>query len=241
MRRSLSSIILGNEAAGVVSALGKGVEDIRVSDRVAYCGMGAHFFVNTGVYAQERNVQAERLVKLPGGITDTKAAALMLKGLKASSVVNRVSRPKPGDTILIHAAASGVGLLLVQWAKHFGATVIGTVGNTNKARAAADHGCDHVILYREVDFVPAVKQIVPGGVRAEFDGFGKDTFVKSFDCAASFGVLVNYGNASGHVPPIDILQLSLKGSLSICRVGIGHYLGDPHVPACRRRDGSPAG
>ena len=220
-------IILGNEAAGVVSALGNGVEDVTVGDRVGYCGMGSNFFVNPGAYAQERNVPANRLVKLPAGITDIQAAALMLKGLTASSVVNRIFRPKPGDTILIHAAASGVGLLLVQWSKHFGATVIGTVGNPNKARAAADHGCDHTILYRKVDFVPAVKQIVSDGVRAVFDGVGKDTFVKSFDCTAPFGTLVNYGNASGQVPPIDLLQLSLKGSLSICRVGIGQYLGDP--------------
>jgi NADPH2:quinone reductase len=220
-------IVLGNEAAGVVTALGKGVDDVSVGDRVGYCGMGSNFFVDTGAYAQERNVPARRLVKLPASITDIQAAALMLKGLTASCIVNRVFRLKPDDTILIHAAASGVGLILVQWSKHFGATVIGTVGNATKARAAADHGCDHTILYREVDFVLATKQIVPNGVRAVFDGVGKDTFVKSFDCTAPFGMLVNYGNASGQVPPIDILQLSLKGSLSICRVGIGPYLGDP--------------
>ena len=220
-------IILGNEAAGIVSALGNGVEDVIVGDRVGYCGMGSNFFVNPGAYAQERNVPANRLVKLPAGISDIQVAALMLKELTASSVVNRIFRPKPDDTILIHAAASGVGLLLVQWSKHFGATVIGTVGNANKARAATDHGCDHTILYRKVDFVPAVKQLVPSGVQAVFDGVGKDTFVKSFDCTAPFGTLVNYGNASGQVPPIDILQLSLKGSLSICRVGIGQYLGEP--------------
>jgi NADPH:quinone reductase len=116
---------------------------------------------------------------------------------------------------------------LVQWSKHFGATVIGTVGNAKKARVATEHGCDHTILYRETDFVPAVKQIVPRGVSAVFDGVGKDTFVKSFDCTAPFGMLVNYGNASGHVPPIDILQLSLKGSLSVCRPGVSQFLGDP--------------
>lgn len=219
-------IILGNEAAGVIAALGRDVDGVSVGDRVGYCGMGSNFFVETGAYAQERNVPAKRLVKLPPGITDIQAAALMLKGLTASSIVSRIFRPKLDDTILIHAAASGVGLILVQWSKLFGATVVGTVGNAVKAQAAADHGCDHTILYREVDFVPAVKQIVPSGVQAVFDGVGKDTFVKSFDCTAPFGMLVNYGNASGQVPPIDILQLSLKGSLSICRVGIGQYLGD---------------
>jgi NADPH:quinone reductase len=220
-------IILGNEAAGVVLAVGDKVDDVKTGDRVGYCGVGSNFFVNTGAYAQERNVPAARLVKLPDGITDIQAAALMLKGLTAASIVNQVFRPKAGDTILIHAAASGVGLLLVQWSKHLGATVIGTVGNVTKQQVARDHGCDQTILYREVDFVSATRRIVPGGVNAVFDGVGKDTFVKSFDCTAPFGTLVNYGNASGHVPPIDILQLSLKGSLSVCRVGVSQYLGDP--------------
>jgi NADPH2:quinone reductase len=220
-------IILGYEAAGVVTAVGANVDNVMVGERVGYCGMGSNFFANTGAYADERNVPAARLMKLPDGIADIQAAAIMLKGLTAASIVNRVYPPKRSDTILIHAAASGVGLLLVQWSKHLGATVIGTVGSSTKARIAADHGCDHTILYREVDFVTEAKRIVPGGVSAVFDGVGKDTFVKSFDCTGPFGYLVNYGNASGQVPPIDILQLSLKGSLSICRIGIGHYLGDP--------------
>jgi NADPH2:quinone reductase len=220
-------IILGNEAAGVVSSVGDKVDNVKAGDRVGYCGVGSNFFVNTGAYAQERNVPAARLVKLPDGITDVAAAALMLKGLTAASIVNQVFRPKSGDTILIHTAAGGVGLLLVQWSKHLGATVIGTVGNIAKQQVALEHGCDHTILYREVDFVSATRRIVPRGVSAVFDGVGKDTFVKSFDCAAPFGTLVNYGNASGHVPPIDILQLSLKGSLSVCRVGVSQYLGDP--------------
>jgi NADPH2:quinone reductase len=220
-------IILGNEAAGVVTDVGNGVADVAVGDRVGYCGVGANFFVNTGAYAQERNVPAARLVKLPDGISDLQGATLLLKGLTASSIVNRVYRPKPGDTILIHAAASGVGLFLVQWSKHFGATVIGTVGSADKARVAAAHGCNHTILYREQDFVQATRRFAPGGATAVFDGVGKDTFVKSFDCTAAFGMLVNYGNASGHVPPLDILQLSFKGCLSVCRVGVSHFLGDP--------------
>jgi NADPH2:quinone reductase len=219
-------IVLGNEAAGVVCALGDGVAGMSVGDRVGYCGVGSNFFVNTGAYAQERNVPAARLVKLPDDVSDVQAAAIMLKGLTASCIVNRVFRPKPGDTVLIHAAVSGVGLILVQWSKHFGATVFGTVGNERKAQIASAYRCDHPILYRETDFVRAVKQIAPQGVNAVFDGVGKDTFVKSFDCTAPFGMLVNYGNASGQVPPIDILQLSLKGTLSVSRVGVSHFLGD---------------
>jgi NADPH2:quinone reductase len=219
-------IILGNEAAGVVTALGPCVTDIAVGDRVGYCGTGSNFWANTGSYADERNVAAAHLVKLPAAVSDQQAAAVMLKGLTASSIVNRTWRPKAGDTILVHAAASGVGLFLVQWSKHFGATVLGTVGNAGKARIFKDHGGDHAILYREADFVAEAKRLAPKGVNAVFDGVGKDTFVKSFDCMAPFGMLVNYGNASGHVPPLDILQLSYKGNLSVCRVGVSHFLGD---------------
>jgi len=220
-------IILGNEAAGVITALGPGVSEVSVGDRVGYCGTGSNFWANTGAYAEERNVPAERLVKLPDAVTDRQAASIMLKGLTASSIVNHIWRPKPGDTVMIHAAASGVGLLLVQWSKHFGATVLGTVGNAEKARIAKDHGCDHTILYREVDFVAEAKRIVPRGVNAVFDGVGLDTFEKSLDCMAPFGTIVNYGNASGHVLPLDILKLSLKGSLSVSRPGVSHFLGDP--------------
>ena len=220
-------VILGNEAAGVVTALGAGVTEVAVGDRVGYCGVGSNFFVNTGAYAEQRNVVAARLVKLPPTVSDQQAAALMLKGLTAMSIVDRVYRPKPGDIVMVHAAASGVGLLMVQWSKHFGATVIGTVGSADKARIAKDHGCDHAILYRQVDFVQEAKRIAPRGVNAVFDGVGKDTFEKSLDCMAPFGMIVNYGNASGHVPPLDILKLSLKGSLSVSRVGVSTFLGEP--------------
>ena len=220
-------LIPGNEAAGIVTAIGEGVQDVRVGDRVGYVGVGAGFFAKTGAYTQERNVPAERLAPLPDGISDVQAASVMLKGLTASNIVNKIYRPQPGNLVLIHAAASGVGLLLTQWCKHFGAVVLGTVGNREKARIAAEHGCDHTILYRETDFVAAVKKITPQGVRAVLDGVGLDTFEKSFDCTAPFGTLVNYGNASGHVPPIDIMQLSLKGTLSMWRPGVSHFLGDP--------------
>ena len=220
-------IILGNEAAGVVESVGAGVVDVKVGDRVGYVGVGSNFFAKTGAYARERNVPAERLVKLPDTVTDLQAASVMLKGLTASNIVNKIYRPEKGDTVLIHAAASGVGLLLTQWCKHYGATVIGTVGNAAKAGIAREHGLDHAVLYRETDFVAAVKAIIPQGVRAVLDGVGKDTFIPSMDCTAPFGTLVNYGNASGHVPPVDIMLLSLKGTLSMWRPGVSHFLGDP--------------
>ncbi|HTY65889.1 MAG TPA: quinone oxidoreductase [Alphaproteobacteria bacterium] len=220
-------LILGNEAAGVVAAVGSGVTEVRPGDRVAYVGTGGPFYEETGSYAEERNVPASCLIKLPDGISEPQAAAVLLKGLTASMVINRVFKPGPGDTILIHAVASGVGLLLCQWAKHLGATVIGTAGSPDKARIAAAHGCDHTILYRDVDFVAAVKALTGHGVSAVFDGVGKDTFVASLDCARPFGMLVNYGNASGHVPPIDLLLLAKKGSLSVSRPGFSHHIADP--------------
>jgi NADPH2:quinone reductase len=220
-------LILGNEAAGVVAGVGPGVAGVRPGERVAYVGTGGPFYEETGSYAEERNVPASCLIKLPDSISEPQAAALLLKGLTASMVINRVYRPRPGDTILVHAAASGVGLLLCQWAKHLGATVIGTVGSPEKARLAGAHGCDHPILYREVDFVKEVKALAPHGVSAVFDGVGKDTFVASLDCVRPFGMLVNYGNASGHVPPIDLLLLAKKGSLSVSRPGFSHHIADP--------------
>jgi NADPH2:quinone reductase len=188
--------------------------------------MRGEFFEQTGSYAQARNVPAERLLKLPDGVSDQQAAAMMVKGFTASLIVNRIHRPKPGDTILIHTAAGGVGMILCQWSKHLGATVIGTVGSKEKAKIAAAHGCDHAILYREVDFVAAVKAIVPQGVSAVFDGVGKDTFMASLDCVRPFAMLVNYGNASGHPPPIDLLQLAKRGSLSVCRPALSSMIAD---------------
>jgi len=221
-------LILGNEAAGVVTAIGSGVTNVKPGDRVAYVGVGGPFYENTGSYAEERNVPASCLIQLPDGISERQAAALLLKGLTASLIINRIYKPKPGDTILVHAAASGVGILLCQWAKHLGATVLGTVGTADKAKLVLDNGCDHAILYRETDFVAAVKQSVPKGVHAVFDGVGKDTFIPSFDCTRPFGMLVNYGNASGHVPPLDILLLAKKGSLSVCRPAYSSHVADPN-------------
>jgi NADPH2:quinone reductase len=220
-------LILGNEAAGVVAAIGPGVTEVSPGERVAYAGAGGPFYEETGSYAEERNVPASCLARLPEGISEKTAAALLLKGLTAAMIVNRVFRPERGDTVLIHAAASGVGLLLCQWTKHLGATVIGTVGSPEKAQLAQAHGCDHTILYREVDFVAAVKKLVPKGVSAVFDGVGKDTFERSIGCVRRFGMLVNYGNASGHVPPIDLLLLAKNGSLAVSRPGFSHYIAGP--------------
>jgi NADPH2:quinone reductase len=189
--------------------------------------MHGGFYEDTGAYAEARNVPAERLIRLPDAIADRTAAALMVKGFTASLIVNRLFRPKPGDAILIHAAASGVGLILCQWCKHLGATVIGTVGSRDKAKIAEAHGCDHTILYRETDFVTAVMRVAPGGVAAVFDGVGADTFMASLDCVRPFGMLVNYGNASGHVPPVDLLLLAKKGSLCIARPALSSLTADP--------------
>ncbi len=219
-------LILGNEAAGVVESVGEGVTNVKPGDRIAYVGRNAAFYQHTGAYAEERNMPAARLIPLPHRISDAQAAAMMVKGLTASLIVHRVYRPKPGDTVLIHAAASGVGMILAQWTKHLGATVIGTVGSSEKAEIAAAHGADHTILYRETDFVAVVKRIAPKGVHAVLDGVGKDTFTPSLDCIRPFGIIVNYGNASGHVPPLDILDLSRKGALSVSRPGLSHYLKD---------------
>jgi NADPH2:quinone reductase len=224
-------VILGNEAAGVVESVGPGVTDVRPGDRVAYAGMRGEFFEQTGSYAQARNVPVERLLKLPDGVTDRQAAAMMVKGFTASLIINKVFRPKPGDTILIHTAAGGVGMILCQWSKHLGATIIGTVGSKEKAEIAQAHGCDHTILYREVDFVAAVKSVAPKGVTAVFDGVGKDTFIASLECVRPFGMLVNYGNASGHPPPLDLLLLAKRGSLSVCRPALSSLTAD--VPAMR--------
>jgi NADPH2:quinone reductase len=224
-------VILGNEAAGVIERVGAAVSGLKPGDRVVYAGMRGGFYEDTGAYAEARVVPAERLIRLPAGIADEQAAALMVKGLTAWLIVNRLFRPKPGDAVLIHAAASGVGLILCQWCKHLGATVIGTVGSRDKAAVAKAHGCDHAILYRETDFVAAVRAVVAEGVAAVFDGVGADTLMASLDCTRPFGMLVNYGNASGHVPPVDLLLLAKKGSLSIARPALSSLTAD--TPAMR--------
>ena len=220
-------ITLGNEAAGVIEDVGAGVIAWRVGERVAYAGTGGLFFENTGAYAQERNLRADCLVRLPDDISDQHAAALLLKGLTASVIVHRCHRPGPGEAVLIHAAASGVGSLLAQWCHALGAIVIGTVGSAAKAEFARAHGCDHTILYRQDDFVAESRRIAPDGVAAVFDGVGKDTFVRSFDVVRPFGALVNYGNASGPVPAFPLILLAQKGCLVLHRPGFGWHANTP--------------
>lgn len=205
-------VVIGSEGAGVVTAVGPGVSEVKVGDRVAYGN------APIGSYSELRNIPAGRLVKVPDGISDQQAASMMLKGMTAQYLVRRTYPVKKGDTILVHAAAGGVGLILVQWGKALGATIIGTVGSAEKAKIAKDHGADHVINYREQKFAEEVRKITGGkGVPVVYDGVGKDTFDGSLDCLAPRGFMVSYGNASGAVPPVNLLVLSQKGSLYVTR------------------------
>lgn len=203
--------ISGNEAAGVVAALGQGVTGFKERDRVAYV-------VTLGCYAAERNVPAAMAVKLPDGISDETAAAMMLKGLTVEYLLHRTYKVKAGDTILMHAAAGGVGLILCQWAKHIGATVIGTAGTEEKAELAKANGCDHVILYRKEDFAARVSEITGGKKCAVvYDGVGKTTFEGSLNSLRPLGVLASFGSASGPVEAFNLGILGAKGSLFVTR------------------------
>ncbi|HUB94702.1 MAG TPA: quinone oxidoreductase [Stellaceae bacterium] len=209
---------LGAEGAGVIEALGEDVTDLQVGDRVAYGNSPL------GAYAEERLIPADRLVKLPDGIDDKTAAAMMLKGLTVQYLIRQIYKVKRGDTILCHAAAGGVGLILCQWAKHLGATVIGTVGSDAKAAEAKAHGCDHPIVYTREDFVKRVAEITDGKkVPVVYDGVGKDTFMKSLDCLAPLGLMVSFGNASGPVENINLGVLAAKGSLFVTRPTLFTY------------------
>ncbi|WP_232628759.1 quinone oxidoreductase family protein [Methylobacterium sp. Leaf118] len=202
---------LGKEGTGEVDAVGEGVTGFRVGERVAYAGA-------VGTYAEEVVVAAQGVVHLPDAIADETAAAMMLKGLTAQYLLRLTYRVQPGDTILFHAAAGGVGLIATQWAKHLGATVIGTVGTPEKAELAKAHGCDHVILYRDEDFAARVKEITGGkGVPVVYDGVGKATFPASLDCLAPRGVFASFGSASGPIEAFDIGILAAKGSLYATR------------------------
>ncbi len=209
---------IGLEGAGVVEAVGQGVTEVKVGDRVAYAGGPV------GAYAEVRNIPAHRLLKLPGSIAFNTAAAMMLQGLTTAYLLRRTYRVQPGDAVLIHAAAGGVGLIACQWAKALGATVIGTVGSAAKADLARVHGCDHVINYSSEDFTRRVRDITGGeGVPVVYDGVGKDTFMGSLDSLRPMGMLVSYGNASGPVEPLDLLLLSQKGSLFVTRPTLMNY------------------
>ncbi len=209
---------IGLEGAGVVEAVGEGVTEVKVGDRVAYAGGPI------GAYAEVRNIPAHRLLILPDSIGFDTGAAMMLQGLTAAYLLRKTYRVQPGDAVLIHAAAGGVGLIACQWAKALGATVIGTVGSPAKAELARAHGCDHVINYATENFTQRVRDITNGeGVAVVYDGVGKDTFTGSLDSLRPMGMMVSYGNASGPVPPVDLILLSQKGSLFITRPTLMTY------------------
>lgn len=209
---------IGIEGAGVVEAVGGEVTDLAPGDRVAYAGGPL------GAYSEARNIPADRLVKLPDAIDFKTAAAMMLQGMTAQYLLRRTYRVQPGDTILLHAAAGGVGLILCQWAKALGATVIGTVGNDEKAALARAHGCDHTIVYTRENFTERVRAITNGtGVPVVYDSIGKDTFMGSLDCLRPLGMMVSFGNASGPVPPVDLSILAPKGSLFVTRPTLATY------------------
>lgn len=204
--------VLGREGAGVVEAVGESVTDLKVGDRVAYAA------APIGAYAEARLMPADKLIKIPAGVSDSQAASMMLKGMTAQYLIRRIHQVKPGDTILMHAAAGGVGLILCQWARHLGATVIGTVGSDEKMALAKANGCDHVINYAKEDFVARVAEITDGKkCHVVYDGVGKDTFLKSLDCVRPLGLVAVFGNASGAVPPFDVGLLGAKGSLFVTR------------------------
>jgi NADPH2:quinone reductase len=207
----------GVEGAGVVEAVGPDVAAVKVGDRVAYAG-------SIGGYAEMRLIDADRLVKLPDATPSEQAAAAMLQGMTVHMLLRRVYPVKAGDTILIHAAAGGVGLIACQWAKALSATVIGTVGNDEKAALARAHGCDHPIVYTREDFVAEVERITGGKkLPVVYDSVGKDTFLKSLDCLAPRGMMVSFGNASGPPDPIAPSLLQQKGSLFLTRPTINNY------------------
>ena len=209
---------IGFEAAGMVEAIGPGVTEVNVGDRVAHEGGPL------GAYAEARIMPAATLIKLPDAIDDRRAAAMMLKGMTAEYLIRRTYPVKKGETVLFHAAAGGVGLIACQWLKHLGATVIGTVGSKEKAALAKAHGCDHPILYREENFVARVNELTGGeGVPVVFDGVGKDVFLDSLDCLRPRGTMVTFGNASGAADPIKPLLLSQKGSLYLTRPTLASY------------------
>lgn len=209
--------VLGSEGAGVVEEVGPDVTEAKPGDRVAYAGP-------IGAYAQARLIRADRLVPLPADISDRAAAAMMLKGMTAQYLLRRTCRVEPGDLVLVHAAAGGVGLIACQWAKHLGATVIGTVSTEEKAALAREHGCDHTIVASREEFVARVREITGGrGVRVVYDSVGKDTFEGSLDCLQPLGMMVSYGNSSGPVPPFSPLVLAAKGSLFLTRPTLMTY------------------
>jgi NADPH2:quinone reductase len=210
---------LGREAAGVVTALGRSVRGLKVGERVAYVHSAS------GAYSEARNIPAERVVKIPKGISDSQAAALMLKGLTAQYLLRRTYKVARGDVILVHAAAGGVGLILCQWARALGARVIGVVGSEAKAELARRYGCRHVLISGRDELAPKVRELTRGeGVAVVYDAVGKDTFMESLDCVRRLGMMVSYGNASGPPPAISPFELTKRGSLFLTRPTLFNYI-----------------
>jgi NADPH:quinone reductase len=208
----------GLEGAGIVEEIGEDVSEVAVGDRVAYAA------VPPGAYAEVRRIPAHRLVKLPENITTRQGAAMMLQGMTARYLLKGCYQVKEGDVILIHAAAGGVGSIVCQWAKHLGATVIGTAGSPEKAELARANGCDHPILYNDEDFAAKTREITEGrGVDVVYDSVGRETFMKSLDCLRPCGMMVSFGQASGPVPPLELSVLSAKGSLFLTRPTLMSY------------------
>jgi NADPH2:quinone reductase len=209
---------LGTEAAGVVEAIGPGVTEVKAGDRVAYATGPL------GAYSEVRVMPADRLVRLPDGISEQQAAAMMLKGLTVQYLIRQIHRVAIGDTILFHAVAGGVGLIACQWAKALSATVIGTVGNEDKAKVAKAHGCDYPIVYTHEDFVARVANITDGEkLPVVYDSIGKDTFIKSLDCLRPRGLMVSFGQSSGPIGPVDLAIFAQKGSLFFTRPTLNTY------------------
>jgi NADPH2:quinone reductase len=210
--------VLGTEAAGVVEALAPGVSGFAIGDRVAYTGLPP------GAYAAHRNWPADRLVKLPPGITDEVAASVMLKGLTAWYLLRRSYRVQPGDTLLLYAAAGGTGTLLSEWAAALGARVIGVAGSAAKAALAREHGCAATVLSDDPDFVKKVRDLSGGGVAVAYDSVGRDTFFQSLDCLRRHGTMVSFGNASGPVEPFSPVELAKRGSLHLTRPSLFDFI-----------------
>lgn len=209
---------IGMEAAGVVEEVGSGVTEVAPGDRVAYAANPP------GAYSEVRNMPAHRLVKLPDSIDDRTAAAMMLQGMTVEYLIHRTFKVQPGQKVLWHAAAGGVGLIACQWLSAMGVTVIGTVGSEEKAQLAKAHGCSHTINYRTENFVQRVKEITEGeGVPVVYDSVGKDTWEGSLDCLQPLGLMVSFGNASGPVPPFSVTSLAAKGSLYVTRPTLMTY------------------
>ncbi len=220
-------LVLGFEGAGVVEAVGDEVVDLAVGDRVGYA------YPPHGSYSQVRCYPADRCVKLPDEIDDVQAAGMMLKGLTAQYLIRRTYAVQPGDTVLVHAASGGMGLILCQWCNAIGARVVGTVSTREKAELAAAHGCHHPVVRSEESFLDVVREVTDGvGVPVVYESIGKDTFMDSLDCLRPLGVMASYGHASGEPPDVNVVDLGRRGSLFLTRPAIMHYMAErAHIVA----------